>query len=316
MPAFQINDDEREALRGLPMLAREVYVFGIRPFMDYASGIVGVKRRISYQSISEELYVEPHQGIKGGSPTVNELRRAIQWLERAGLVTRDADSNKGQKQLVFQLVFATRDQSVRNKVNSKCTVELNNDLNSAETSNHAGYSGELNSEADRPKTAKVNIPPVSDLPTTTLRAHDDSELTPQRFAMHDDWIPTPKGWKATATRNGIQAESLTAEALGEFRSYWINRPDKHQSQGQWEHSLAQTIKRTHARSNGHDRTTEGPSAHQQRDPARPRSAVDRVKQAIAERQAREAAAVPAGQALDEDDRDVRPPLDGECWRIG
>src|SRR5690606_40713595 len=90
MPAFQINDDEREALRGLPMLAREVYVFGIRPFMDYASGIVGVKRRISYQSISEELYVEPHQGIKGGSPTVNELRRAIQWLERAGLVTRDA----------------------------------------------------------------------------------------------------------------------------------------------------------------------------------------------------------------------------------
>lgn len=316
MAAFQINDDEREALRGLPMLAREVYVFGIRPFMDFATGVVGVKRRISYQSISEELYVEPHQGIKGGSPTINELRRAIQWLERAGLVTRNAASNKGQKQLVFQLVHASRDQSVRNKVNSKCTVELNNDLNDCNASNHEGYADNLNSEADRAKTAKVNIPPVSDLPTTTLRAHDDSDFTPQRFSMHDDWQPTPKGWGATATRNGIPTESLNADVLGEFRSYWINRPDKHQSQGQWEHSLAQTIKRTHARSNGHDRPTEGSSARQQRDSHRPRSAVDRVKQAIAERQAREAAAATAGQALDEDDRDVRPPLDGECWRVG
>src|SRR5690606_1144813 len=176
-----------------------------------SSGIVGVKRRISYQSISEELYVEPHQGIKGGSPTVNELRRAIQWLERAGLVTRDSASNKGQKQLVFQLVYASRDQSVRNKVNSKCTVEVNNDLNDCKDSNGAGCSDYLNSEADIPETAKVHIPPVSDLPSTTHRARDDSGFTQQRFAMHDDWVPTPKGWKATAIRNGIAPESLNPD---------------------------------------------------------------------------------------------------------
>lgn len=39
MPSFQINDEEREALRGLPMLAREIYVFALRPFMDFATGV-------------------------------------------------------------------------------------------------------------------------------------------------------------------------------------------------------------------------------------------------------------------------------------
>ncbi|BAQ39289.1 hypothetical protein Z046_31700 [Pseudomonas aeruginosa VRFPA09] len=68
MPSFQINDEEREALRGLPMLAREIYVFAVRPFMDFATGVVGERRGISWKSIAEELYVEPHQGIKGGGP--------------------------------------------------------------------------------------------------------------------------------------------------------------------------------------------------------------------------------------------------------
>lgn len=43
------------------------------------------------------------------------------------------------------------------------------------------------------------------------------------------------------------------------------------------------------------------------------SAVDAVKQAIA---AREAAAAAAGQALAQDDGDLRPPLDGEFRRVG
>lgn len=49
------------------------------------------------------------------------------------------------------------------------------------------------------------------------------------------------------------------------------------------------------------------------------SAVDQVKQAIAEREAsanREAVAAADRQALAENDRDVRPPLDGEFRRVG
>ncbi|MGA4814517.1 DnaT-like ssDNA-binding domain-containing protein [Pseudomonas aeruginosa] len=36
---------------------------------------------------------------------------------------------------------------------------------------------------------------------------------------------------------------LRDEDLLEFRSYWINRPEKYQSQGQWEHELAQNLLR-------------------------------------------------------------------------
>lgn len=45
------------------------------------------------------------------------------------------------------------------------------------------------------------------------------------------------------------------------------------------------------------------------------SAVDAVRQAQAERNA-EIAAAAAGQAVAENDRDLRPPLDGEFWRAG
>lgn len=235
MPAFQINDAEWEGLSGLPMLAREVY-FVLRRYMDYRSGTTGgPARRVSYQSIAEELYVEPHQGIKGGSPTINELRRAIQWLERVGLVGRDSSANRGQKQLVFQLLMASWDQSARNKVNSKCTSQVNSDLNSAQPSVDDGFSQQVDSEADRPYLAKVNIPPVSGN-TSTLHTRAG------KFPMHDDWEPNPETFNACLVRNGLTSHQFEGDLLLEFRSYWIARPDDYANQGQWEHRLAQRLK--------------------------------------------------------------------------
>ncbi|MBO3274147.1 DnaT-like ssDNA-binding domain-containing protein [Pseudomonas schmalbachii] len=65
----------------------------------------------------------------------------------------------------------------------------------------------------------------------------------QRFAMHDAWVPSPRGWPATVTRNALSGVTLTNDQLLEFRSYWINRPDTARSQGQWEHELAKSMKR-------------------------------------------------------------------------
>ncbi|WP_262337374.1 hypothetical protein [Legionella genomosp. 1] len=66
-----INPQELSALAGLPYVQQVAYLTGIRPYMDRKTLIVGgVKRRISYQSLSEALYVEPHQGItNSGSPS-------------------------------------------------------------------------------------------------------------------------------------------------------------------------------------------------------------------------------------------------------
>ncbi len=62
-----MNSEELAVLAGLPHIQQLTYLRGIRPYMDVKTGLVGVKRGISYQSISEQLYVEPHQGIKSQS---------------------------------------------------------------------------------------------------------------------------------------------------------------------------------------------------------------------------------------------------------
>ena len=63
MMDFVINGDDLEAMSGLPHIQQLTYLRGIRPYMDVKTGIVGVKRRISHQSISEQLYVEPRLNV-------------------------------------------------------------------------------------------------------------------------------------------------------------------------------------------------------------------------------------------------------------
>ena len=91
---FLINDDELEALCGLPHMQQLVYLRGIRPYMDVKTGIVGIKRGISYQSIAEQLYIEPHQGIKSGSCSRMQVRRALSALERIGIISSKTEGLK------------------------------------------------------------------------------------------------------------------------------------------------------------------------------------------------------------------------------
>lgn len=84
MMDFVINGEELAAMSGLPHIQQLAYLRGIRPYMDVKTGITGIKRRISYQSISEQLYIEPHQGIKSQSFSRDQVRRAVSGLVRAG----------------------------------------------------------------------------------------------------------------------------------------------------------------------------------------------------------------------------------------
>ena len=111
MEYMKINYEELSALRGLPHLQRLLYLTGIKPYIDYRTGIVGLMRGISYQSLAEELYVEPHQGIKSGSPSKNQIRRALKGLETAGLLRIQSMDWK----LVFHCLLVTLNSSGTNK---------------------------------------------------------------------------------------------------------------------------------------------------------------------------------------------------------
>ncbi|HAT8965352.1 TPA: hypothetical protein JBA93_01255 [Legionella pneumophila subsp. pneumophila] len=106
-----INQDELAAMSGLPHIQQLAYLRGIRPYMDVKTGITGIKRRISYQSISEQLYIEPHQGIKSQSFSRDQVRRAVSGLVRAGVIEVQSDG----MQLILKCPLAIRHFSVQNK---------------------------------------------------------------------------------------------------------------------------------------------------------------------------------------------------------
>ncbi|BCA94322.1 protein LvrA [Legionella antarctica] len=77
---------ELDALREIPLMQRVVYLMGIRPYMDRKTFMVGIKRKISYQSLRETLYVAPIKGVKTGCPSHQQMKRVIKSLARQDII--------------------------------------------------------------------------------------------------------------------------------------------------------------------------------------------------------------------------------------
>ena len=195
-------------------------------------------------------------------------------------------------------------------------------------------SAEARKQAAKPRKSKAanarstTVEQASNGKATNIEEKREEDIKPINlergtyFAMPlEGWEPELKSFKAICFANSIKPDTLTPDQLAAFCSYWSVRPEKEQSQAQWEYQLvqhlnnqAQFAKASGSTANGYARSE---NANVGQRPARQRtlSAVDQVKAAIAERRAREAAAAPDGKALAEDDGDVRAPLDGEFRRI-
>ncbi|WP_223513922.1 DnaT-like ssDNA-binding domain-containing protein [Pseudomonas sp. GL-R-26] len=136
-----------------------------------------------------------------------------------------------------------------------------------------------------------------------------------KFAMTEDWQPDGKTFAAVLTMNALGGQVFEQDQFLEFKSFWIASPDEHRTHAKWEHALAQHLKRDQRIQQASGRTTDGhqntelsrnPQNHQSRGPqgrhqgsARPGplSAPDRVRAAIAER---DAAAAASGSAVGQD----------------
>jgi len=155
---FTVNDNELDALCGLSYIQQITYLRGIRPYMDRNTFVVGIKRRISYQSLAEVLYIEPHQGIKeSGSPSRQQIRRAVKGLERSGLIAIQSFD----KQLILKCLLADISYSVQNKPDTNPTQQ-------ADTKPHAkrhvntGYSKGAEIKADTDEILKANTPLIKE----------------------------------------------------------------------------------------------------------------------------------------------------------
>lgn len=81
--------------------------------MDYATGYVGYKRRISYQSLSETVHYMPDRGTHEPAMVLSKkaARCAVDELERAGLVQRIP----AERSLVLFLPLADTDESLQKR---------------------------------------------------------------------------------------------------------------------------------------------------------------------------------------------------------
>ncbi len=111
MPVTQWNDDEDDALQGLPHLAAMVYLRCLRRYMDYVTGVVGRARKISWQMMGEvtEVLRDAQSTVPNYRATNKELRAAVEQLIRVGLVIRLPKINPVNKfeSQCYQLPLAT-----------------------------------------------------------------------------------------------------------------------------------------------------------------------------------------------------------------
>lgn len=106
---WQFNEDEDAAMEYLPHADQVLYLRGMRKNMDFSTGVVGIRRAISYQGFKELLEINRKQGSNKPSyaPTKDELRACIARLVKAGLLER-INLNTGSRieRMVFRLPLA------------------------------------------------------------------------------------------------------------------------------------------------------------------------------------------------------------------
>lgn len=153
------NDDEDAALLGLPHLARVLYLQGLRRHMDFRTGIVGKRRGISYQSLREVAYIDPIPGSHTSTRPITQgmLRNVLEQLEKRGLLERRSED----RQLIFFLPLASRDDSVSRRNNRGATEEQQRSNDRDKTPKNNGIGGSSNIGATEARPVRSDTPPVS-----------------------------------------------------------------------------------------------------------------------------------------------------------
>ena len=217
---FIITDNELTALCGLSHIQQLAYLRGIRPYMDVQTSLVGIKRGISYQSIAEQLFVEPHQGFKNESCSRMQIRRALSALERAGLITFQSTKLK----LILKCELASRHFSVQNKVDLKPTHQVDLFKNS---------SGLENTELFNERMEKADIDGAQKA-DTPLKDSNYIYLLFSQFekfwSLYPEKKSKPKAWQAF---QDINPDQMLFEKMIHALNAQIKSRDAMQLSGSW-----------------------------------------------------------------------------------
>lgn len=101
---FRVTPKELLLLLGLDTVSCALYMRCLKPFADRS----GAVRSTSYYRFLEVLKVtqSPAGGARLPQPTKDQLRRALERLQQAGLVTNYAAANRADRALQIRLTQA------------------------------------------------------------------------------------------------------------------------------------------------------------------------------------------------------------------
>lgn len=218
---FILNESEISALYGLLHIQQLAYLRGIRPYMDVKTGLVGIKRGISYQSIADNLYVEPHQGIKSVTFTRTQVRRALPGLVRVGLISIQSDKLK----LILKCELATKDYFALNKVVTNASQKV--DTNTT-------HQNLTNTEVLKDSFKKGGIDTLSKVVTPPYQDNNYIYLLSQNFEKF--WSIYPEKKSKSQAFQAFQLlnpdEVLFSQMMDALNAQITHRQEK-QLQGMW-----------------------------------------------------------------------------------
>lgn len=238
MARVMLNDSELDALNGLSLASRVLYVEGIKPYMDYATGIVGAadspSKSISLQSLAEVLYVEPKQGrTDTGSRSRKQARVCIDMLIDAGLIESASIATKREKRLVLKCVLADTDLSLQKKQGTNRAHYQGTNRAQPKACNSNGLDDSDTPKKGTPETPKQGTPPLTVKDThSNTRAIRNKDFIPEDFCI-DEQV------KTVLQLSGVELERAES-MLVEFVS--ANISSGHMSLS-WPHEFVVYIRR-------------------------------------------------------------------------
>lgn len=243
MAGIYLSVDEMQKLYGLPSLAQRLYVFGIRPAMNYETGLSGSASKISWHGLAREIRIEPAPGIKEELPSKQQVRRAAQHLVKSGLVSECSEGLR----LVFKCNLARLSSHVQIKADTKPThqgerkpTQIRHSQVLEITGNSDGGADKADIEADTPKSGKPTHNGVTEINSLSIPTAD------KKFPMHVEWgvVDEERMWVVLGSR-GFDVSVLSKldkqVILDEFVTYWKGRPDQEFCQDAWEFRFCDSV---------------------------------------------------------------------------
>jgi hypothetical protein len=238
------SPEEDQAMDYLPHAAQVLYLRVLRRRMDYATCIVGLTVRLSYQLIGEWLEVRPPAMSRKPLVrlTVSEIRAALVQLERVGLIQRVFERGEALP-LVFLLPLA-KTGLVREKFARQDEQQQNPNCTTARSPADDSLIGDLfssnNSSVCELKVVVDNSQkngsknPLHDSKNTIARQDERQTSGSLKFSSNNkyisrargnggqiplDWLPGVDVVRQLVSQFDLPPEFLKAKAL-EFRVLW------------------------------------------------------------------------------------------------